>query len=900
MKTVISRAMKKIFAAMGLMMAAIVSLVSCQPKEIFSETRTMTITASSDLTKTTNDGMSTLWAEGDQLHVFYSNGSTYEKAGVFTLSEGNGSVSATFTCESAKTPSGSATWYAIYSGASTAVPATPAGSADGDGYVFLGRSNGIDQPAYGDMSKVAASHCPMYGVAQNVSSGATPAFSMKQIASVIEFNVVNNTSGTLVVNSLQLVETVDIAGQYYLDVTSSEPVLTGVSGKTINNPLVRIKTPTELAAGASAKIYMPVKPFKHALTAGMEVVVSGSIGGKVGSKTFSLTPSTDAQATFVPGKIKTVTVNVTGLDVATESNTVKEVLNGDLNTDYLVENALVTLVYAKGFFVTDGTGTILVFTNDAPAVKKGDKVSISGQISTYSGMTQFNRPAVTVLSSNNNVSLSAVAWSKEEIDEASTDATCEYVSLESAAFSSATSAVLKDAAGNNSATISMTAATDPAVTLAKGTFDVTGYVYGCYKDKVYMYVDSAVEHQDTPPVVEGTEVSMTIKQYQEGHNCTLSAGSEVVKYKVLDLSSAVRMMTNGVSSNGGSFWTSGDNVQWRLYQGGPDNLTVKVASGCQLKSVKITYASQNGGVLVDGAGSKVESNMEVSASGTSVVFVVGNTAEEGANGQVRVTAVTIVYTGSGTLPPEPDEPAEEIETKITMAGNMTVYIGETGELNATSNVSGATINYSSEDTSIATVSSTGVVTGVSEGTVKVYARITGVSGQYTDAERYCNVTVSAKPTPTTGTWVETSLASISDGAQIVIVGKAGETLYAMANDKGTGSAPTAVVVSVSGTKLASAPASNLVWTLKKDTAGYKFNASDDNYLYATDSNNGLRVGTNTNNVFSLDSTGYLAIKINETTTRYVGVYTTNPDWRCYTSTTTNNIKGQTFTFYVKQ
>lgn len=890
--------MKRIFTILGMAMAAIAAFVSCQVKEIDNSTRPMTITASSELTKTTNDGVQTKWAKGDQLHVFFSNGSSYEKAGVFTLSEGEGSVSAAFTCESAKTPSGSATWYAIYSGSSSAVPATPAGSADGDGYVFLGRSNGIDQPAYDDMSKVAASHCPMYGVAQNVSSGASPAFSMKQIASVIEFNVVNSTSGALVVNSLQLSETVDVAGQYYLDVTSGEPVLTGVSGKTITDPLVRVTAPTELAAGASAKLYMPVKPFKHALTAGMEVEVNGSIGGKVGSKTFSLTPSTDAQATFAPGKIKTVTVNVTGLDVATESNTVKEVLNGKPDTDYLVENALVTMVYDKGFFVTDGTGTILVFTSTAPAVKKGDRVTLSGQISIYSGMTQFNRPAVTVLSSNNNVSLSAIAWAKEEIDEASADATCEYVSLEAAVFSSATSAVVKDASGNSSATISMTAATDPAVTLAKGTFDVTGYVYGCYNNKVYMYVDSAVEHADTPPVVDGTELSMTMKQYQEGHNCTLSAGSSAIPYKVLDLSSAVRMMTNGASNNGGSFWAAGDNVQWRLYQGGPDNLTIKVASGCQLKSVKITYTSQNNGVLLDSAGNQVASNQEVSASGTSIVFVVGNTGE-GTSGQVRVTAVTIVYTGSGTLPPEPDEPEGEIETKITMAGNMTIYVGETGELNASSNVSGATINYSSEDTSIATVSSSGVVTGVAEGTVKVYARITGVAGEYTDAERYCNVTVSAKPTPTTGTWVATSLASIADGAQIVIVGKAGETLYAMSNDKGTGAAPTAVVVTVSGTKLASAPASNLVWTLVKDTAGYKFNASDDKYLYANDSNNGLRVGTNTNNVFSLDSSGYLSIKTSDNT-RYVGVYTTNPDWRCYTSPTSANITGQTFAFYVKQ
>ena len=173
MKAVISRAMKKFFAAMGLMMAAIVSLVSCQPKEIFSETRTMTITASSDLTKTTNDGMSTLWAEGDQLHVFYSNGSTYEKAGVFTLSEGIGSKTGTFTGEVASTPSAATTWYAIYTGSSSAAPLTPAASAAQDGFIYLGRSNGITQPAYDDMARVSSSHCPMYGIAENVPASGS-------------------------------------------------------------------------------------------------------------------------------------------------------------------------------------------------------------------------------------------------------------------------------------------------------------------------------------------------------------------------------------------------------------------------------------------------------------------------------------------------------------------------------------------------------------------------------------------------------------------------------------------------------------------------------------------------------------------------------------------------------
>ena len=91
----------------------------------------------------------------------------------------------------------------------------------------------------------------------------------------------------------------------------------------------------------------------------------------------------------------------------------------------------------------------------------------------------------------------------------------------------------------------------------------------------------------------------------------------------------------------------------------------------------------------------------------------------------------------------------DTETKISIPYNATVYVGETFELNATANVD-ATITYESEDPAIASVDANGVITGVAEGSVKVYARIAGVSGQYTSDEKYCNVTVSIKPQETEG------------------------------------------------------------------------------------------------------------------------------------------------------
>ena len=145
-----------------------------------------------------------------------------------------------------------------------------------------------------------------------------------------------------------------------------------------------------------------------------------------------------------------------------------------------------------------------------------------------------------------------------------------------------------------------------------------------------------------------------------------------------------------------------------------------------------------------------------------------------------------------------------------------------------------------------------------------------------------------------GGWEEKELSAIADGTRLVIVSSKSSSLYALSNDNGTSSAPSAVSVTASGTSLASDPADTIIWTLEKSDDGYRFK-SGTNYLYCTNTNNGVRVGTNTNNVFTVDASGYLK---HTNTGRFIGVYN-GSDWRCYTITT-GNIAGQTFIYYAEQ
>ncbi len=144
-------------------------------------------------------------------------------------------------------------------------------------------------------------------------------------------------------------------------------------------------------------------------------------------------------------------------------------------------------------------------------------------------------------------------------------------------------------------------------------------------------------------------------------------------------------------------------------------------------------------------------------------------------------------------------------------------------------------------------------------------------------------------------WVKTDLASLSAGDIIVIVETTNSR--ALSNNGGTSSAPVAADVTLNSdkTEITSVVGSTIQWELEKNGDYYNFRVIDtDNYLYCTNTNNGVRVGTNSNKDFNLKD-DYL---FNAATSRFLGVYN-KQDWRCYTSIN-NNIKDQSFAFYKKE
>lgn len=130
------------------------------------------------------------------------------------------------------------------------------------------------------------------------------------------------------------------------------------------------------------------------------------------------------------------------------------------------------------------------------------------------------------------------------------------------------------------------------------------------------------------------------------------------------------------------------------------------------------------------------------------------------------------------------------------------------------------------------------------------------------------------------------------------------TMHAMTNNNGSSSAPSATSYTLNDNlEISSTVSAEMQWVVTKDGNNFQFQVSGtSNYLYCTNTNNGVRVGTNSNNVFTIttDNTThptYQQLK-NSATSRYVGVYNSQ-DWRCYTSATASNIIDCNTVFFKK-
>lgn len=277
--------------------------------------------------------------------------------------------------------------------------------------------------------------------------------------------------------------------------------------------------------------------------------------------------------------------------------------------------------------------------------------------------------------------------------------------------------------------------------------------------------------------------------------------------------------------------------------------------------------------------------------------------------QYNVKGVSIIYWTSNSqtqqIAPRSADDFEEVVGPTEQVVTPT-FTPVAGEYNEAQNVTiacttqGATIHYTLDGTNPTANSAVynGPIAINETTTVKAFA----VKDNMIDSEiATATYTISiAPPTPTLTFHKLYSHNAVTNTGTYMIVDVAGG--YALTSANGTASAPAAVAVTIEGDSITGEIDPALQWNFTVVDGGYKINPINDTvFLYTTDANNGVRVGTNANNVWELDVTGsstqnYHGFK-NGATGRYIGVYKATPDWRAYTSIN-NNIKDTKIEIFV--
>lgn len=265
--------MKKILFSLGVMLSAF-ALTNCtqeienpaqQPE---SAGYPFEIVASTADTKTVNDGMSTKWAEGDQINLFHieaSDEAEVKNDGAFTVSDID---AGTFTGNLSEplTPEAEYAWYAFYpyssyieTPANTSKGWMPVGSKSNEKQVQTGNNN---------MDHIAGPNYPMAGWAETYPDEPTPNFTMYHLTSLIEINVTNDNDEALTVDEIAFTAPVNIIGTYFINFASpwgidNDPDAFTPSGENYvsKTATLKVNNATALAKGESAKFYLAIKPF---------------------------------------------------------------------------------------------------------------------------------------------------------------------------------------------------------------------------------------------------------------------------------------------------------------------------------------------------------------------------------------------------------------------------------------------------------------------------------------------------------------------------------------------------------------------------------------------------------------------------------------------------------------
>ena len=349
--------MKRQILTLGAICAAAFTLTNCnkeiaEPKAPETEGIPFEIVAATADTKTANDGLNTVWTTGDALNVFHAEaGSTsYGTNDKFTYAGADNKFTGKLT--TGLDASKSYDWYALYPYSSYITTPT---NSDRGGYTYIGERSdqtqvqtGNDSKAhliYGASNQTGLRNCPLYAVSNGVAASATPTFTMKQLASIVEVNVTNTNDAPLTVSTVSFTAPAgtNIVGTFYVNFTDNGGAVYTDGDYPGNIANLTVKSGAAIAKNGVAKFYLAIKPFAANIGDELKISVNGY------EKTHKLTKNVE----FKAGKIEAVNFKYDKA-IAAETLVAKFVATG-IGSGYAAHENVTS--NGKNWTVTFGHGT---------------------------------------------------------------------------------------------------------------------------------------------------------------------------------------------------------------------------------------------------------------------------------------------------------------------------------------------------------------------------------------------------------------------------------------------------------------------------------------------------------------------------------------------------------------
>ena len=290
-----------------------------------------------------------------------------------------------------------------------------------------------------------------------------------------------------------------------------------------------------------------------------------------------------------------------------------------------------TVVYVYGLCANQMELTSGKFTNvkdfNTLGVEVGTYITIVSAKGSYNGTAQAVGSGLTDKRAATTEEMAYVYkyQAEETLGKITVTATVanNFVLDKSATWTSDNAAIVISTAEDGTVNATVTRGSEDVVVTLTATVNVSGQT----ATKTF-----AVTVQKSGEAALLTE-TVSIKDY-----ATANSWVNATQYSTLE-GKSFKATAKG-STNTGKYYADGN--EWRIYQTETPSVKIEAKTGYTIVSVKVTYTSNKTGVLTLNS-KNVESGAVVDVNATNVTFSVGNTDSKVKNGQVRITAIEVVY-----------------------------------------------------------------------------------------------------------------------------------------------------------------------------------------------------------------------------------------------------------------